>query len=51
MKIFSEQSLRHFDFWGGAQENANELSWEQFDDYLINDDGEIIQQTIVGHVA
>lgn len=31
MKIFSEQSLRHFDFWGGAQENANELSWEQFD--------------------
>ena len=24
---------------------------DQFDDYLINDDGEIIQQTIVGHVA
>ncbi len=31
MKIFKEESLRYFDFWSGAEENANELSGEQLD--------------------
>lgn len=31
MKIFKEESLRYFDFWSGAKENANELSGEQLD--------------------
>lgn len=31
MKIFSDDSLREFDFWSGAKENANELSGEQLD--------------------
>ena len=31
MKIFSEQSLRNFEFWSGARDNANELSGEQLD--------------------
>mgnify|MGYP007099963583 CR=1 FL=1 len=31
MKIFSDNSLREFNFWSGAKENANELSGEQLD--------------------
>ena len=31
MKIFKEESLRYFEFWSGAKENANELSGEQLD--------------------
>ena len=31
MKIFKEESLRYFDFWSGAKENAKELSGEQLD--------------------
>ena len=26
MKIYSEKSLRNFEFWCGAKENANELT-------------------------
>lgn len=39
MKIFSEQSLRYFDFWSGARENANSLSGEQLDqlEYILED--------------
>lgn len=32
MKIFKEESLRYFEFWSGAKENANELSGEQLDE-------------------
>lgn len=40
MKIFSEQSLRYFDFWSGARENANSLSGEQLDqlENILEDD-------------
>ena len=31
MKIFSDNSLREFIFWCGAEENAKELSGEQLD--------------------
>nr|DAJ58653.1 MAG TPA: hypothetical protein [Caudoviricetes sp.] len=31
MKIFKEESLRYFEFWSGAKENAKELSGEQLD--------------------
>lgn len=31
MKIPKEESLRYFDFWSGAKENAKELSGEQLD--------------------
>lgn len=31
MKISKEESLRYFDFWSGAKENAKELSGEQLD--------------------
>ena len=31
MKIFKEESLRYFDFWGGACENADELSMDELD--------------------
>lgn len=31
MKIFKEESLRYFDFWSGAKENAKEMSGEQLD--------------------
>ena len=39
MKIFSEQSLRNFEFWSGARDNANELSGEQLDalEFFIED--------------
>lgn len=29
MKIYSEKSLRNFEFWSGAKENANELTSAQ----------------------
>lgn len=32
MKIYSEKSLRNFEFWNGAKENANELTFEQLDE-------------------
>lgn len=32
MKIYSEKSLRNFDFWSGAKENVNELTFEQLDE-------------------
>jgi hypothetical protein len=39
MKIFKEESLRYFEFWGGARENANELSDEQLDklEFILED--------------
>lgn len=32
MKIYSEKSLRNFEFWSGAKENANELTIAQLDE-------------------
>ena len=32
MKIYSEKSLRDFEFWRGACDNANKLSLEQLDE-------------------
>lgn len=32
MKIYSEISLRNFEFWSGAKENANELTSAQLDE-------------------
>ena len=32
MKIYSEKSLRNFEFWSGAIENANELTSVQLDE-------------------
>lgn len=32
MKIYSEKSLRNFEFWSGAKENANELTDAQLDE-------------------
>lgn len=31
MKIYREKSLRNFEFWSGAKENASELTSEQLD--------------------
>ena len=31
MKIYSEKSLRNFEFWSGAKENADELPSAQLD--------------------
>ena len=31
MKIYSGKSLRNFEFWSGAKENANELTSAQLD--------------------
>ena len=31
MKIYSEKSLRNFEFWSGAKENADELTSAQLD--------------------
>lgn len=31
MTTITEQSLRSFEFWGGAKDNADELTIEQFD--------------------
>lgn len=32
MRIYSEKSLRNFEFWSGAKENANELTSAQLDE-------------------
>ena len=32
MKIYSEKSLRNFEFWSGAKENASELTSAQLDE-------------------
>ena len=32
MKIYSEKSLRNFEFWSGAKENVNELTSAQLDE-------------------
>lgn len=32
MRIYSDESLRNFDFWSGARTNAEELTYEQLDD-------------------
>jgi len=32
MKIYSEKSLRNFEFWSGAKDNANELTSVQLDE-------------------
>ena len=39
MKIFSDNSLREFNFWCGAEENASELSGEQLDqlEFILED--------------
>ena len=39
MKIFSDNSLREFNFWCGAEENAKELSGEQLDnlEFILKD--------------
>lgn len=31
MKIYAEKALRNFEFWGGADSNASELTTEQLD--------------------
>lgn len=39
MKIFKEESLRDFEFWSIAEENAKELSGEQLDqlEFILED--------------
>ena len=32
MKIYKEESLRNFEFWSGAKENANALTSVQLDE-------------------
>lgn len=32
MKIYREESLRNFDFWSGARDTANVLTYDQFDE-------------------
>ena len=31
MKIWTEDSIRSFNFWGGAQSTIEDLTWEDFD--------------------
>lgn len=31
MKIYAEKSLRYFDFWSGARDRANVLTYEELD--------------------
>lgn len=31
MKIWTEDSIRNFNFWGGAQSTIEDLTWEDFD--------------------
>ena len=31
MKIFTEQSIRNFEFWSGAKNNAAELTYDQME--------------------
>lgn len=49
--ILDEEFNSETDIDYNNMEYYTEIYADQFDDYLINDDGEIIQQTIVGHVA
>ena len=39
MKIYIEKSLRNFEFWSGAKENAKEFTPEQLDEIesILND--------------
>lgn len=32
MKIYKEERLRNFEFWGGAIDRANKLTFEQLDE-------------------
>lgn len=36
MKVYSELSLRDFEFWAGAKENAQKLTPEQLDEVEHN---------------
>lgn len=36
MKVYSELSLRDFEFWAGAKENAQKLTPEQLDEVEQN---------------
>ena len=31
MKIYSEKSLRYFEFWSGAKNRVEKLSWDELD--------------------
>lgn len=31
MKIWSDDSIRNFNFWSGARDTVNDLTWEDFD--------------------
>lgn len=31
MKIWSDDSIRNFNFWSGAMDTVNDLTWEDFD--------------------
>lgn len=39
MKVFSEISLIHFDFWSGAKDNAKQLNYDELEqlDYILED--------------
>lgn len=39
MKIYAEKALRDFEFWGGAKENASNLTDEQLDavEFILED--------------
>lgn len=49
--ILDEEFNSETDIDYNNMEYYTEIYADQFDDYLINDDGDIVQQTIVGHVA
>ena len=31
MKIWSDDSIRNFNFWSGARDTVNDLTWKDFD--------------------
>ena len=31
MKIWTEDSIRNFNFWSGGRDTVNDLTWEDFD--------------------
>ena len=31
MKIWSDDSIRNFNFWSGGRDTVNDLTWEDFD--------------------
>lgn len=45
MKIWTEDSIRNFNFWSGGRDTVNDLTWEDFDilEPLIEEmfDGEV----------